>query len=381
MPTATSLLLTDFILVNAQGITSKTALSTLQLTIQGAGFQLDAATPNNLRPVVKARADGLSGHLGYVDINMAIVPKGGGGVMAAVPDSTAIGGNVRGANAVDWQTARSVAAEVAAAADSTIGGGRRNQIFASATGGATISGGVQNTILNSGVSATIGGGTLNSINTVSQAATISGGQNNTIGAAGGNNCTISGGQSNACVGSFTTVGGGVSNTASGDGSTIPGGWGSTTRALQSMLSYSGGMFSSVPGSAQIDWQVQRGLSTSATPVPLTADGIATPGASNLYILANNSAALVTFDVVARNTGTGTAAAYRADVLVRRGANAAATALVAAATITTIAEDAAIAAADITVTVDTTNGGVRCNFVGIAANTFRAVTRASAIHVT
>jgi hypothetical protein len=59
------------------------------------------------------------------NINAAIVPKGTGGVIAAVPDGTATGGNSRGNYAVDLQTQRTNNTDVASGANSTIPGGRR----------------------------------------------------------------------------------------------------------------------------------------------------------------------------------------------------------------------------------------------------------------
>ncbi len=59
------------------------------------------------------------------DINAAIVPKGTGGVLADVPDGTSAGGNARGTYAVDLQSIRTNASDVASGNYSTIAGGRR----------------------------------------------------------------------------------------------------------------------------------------------------------------------------------------------------------------------------------------------------------------
>jgi hypothetical protein len=59
-------------------------------------------------------------------VGLFLAPKGGGALMAAPPDSTSNGGNVRGTNAVDWQTQRSAATQVAHGYAAVITGGIQN---------------------------------------------------------------------------------------------------------------------------------------------------------------------------------------------------------------------------------------------------------------
>ena len=63
-----------------------------------------------------------------VDTNIPLVlqPKGTGALQAQQTDSTATGGNARGANAVDWQTLRSTNSMVASGAVSVLLGGQNN---------------------------------------------------------------------------------------------------------------------------------------------------------------------------------------------------------------------------------------------------------------
>lgn len=72
------------------------------------------------------------------NVSVSIVPKGTGAFSLHVPDGTATGGNVRGANAIDLQTARTAATQVASGGGSAVLAGQRN----SATGsrGATAGG-------------------------------------------------------------------------------------------------------------------------------------------------------------------------------------------------------------------------------------------------
>jgi hypothetical protein len=73
-------------------------------------------------------------------------PAGTGALQAQATTSTATGGNIRGANAVDWQTVRGSAAQVANGQYAVVAGGQSNT--SSAFGG-TVGGGTANTVTNS----------------------------------------------------------------------------------------------------------------------------------------------------------------------------------------------------------------------------------------
>ena len=123
------------------------------------------------------------------------------------------GGNQRGLHAVDLQSARSAATQVASGDYSVIGGGRDN----TASGWwATVGGGWSNTA--SSYSATVGGGRFNTASDWD--ATVGGGRGNT---ANGDGATVGGGGSNTASGIVATVGGGNYNTASGLYATVGGG--------------------------------------------------------------------------------------------------------------------------------------------------------------
>lgn len=87
------------------------------------------------------------------DVTAVVLPKGAGALAASIPDNTAIGGNVRGDSAVDWQTTRTTAAQAATAANSVISGGQSNQASAA---NAVVAGG--NTNQASGNSSWVPGG-------------------------------------------------------------------------------------------------------------------------------------------------------------------------------------------------------------------------------
>jgi len=123
------------------------------------------------------------------------------------------GGDPRGLHAVDLQSARSAATQVASGEYSVIGGGRNN----TASGGsATVGGGEANTASNQ--FATVGGGSSNTASGGS--ATVGGGLGNTASRYG---ATVGGGRQNTASDQFATVGGGLGNTASGYSATVGGG--------------------------------------------------------------------------------------------------------------------------------------------------------------
>jgi hypothetical protein len=63
---------------------------------------------------------------GGTNTPLVLSPLGTGALQAQKTDSTATGGNARGANAIDWQTNRSAATQVASGLSSTISGGYSN---------------------------------------------------------------------------------------------------------------------------------------------------------------------------------------------------------------------------------------------------------------
>jgi hypothetical protein len=92
------------------------------------------------------------------DGSLYVQPAGTGAIQAQATTSSTVGGNARGANAVDWQTIRGGAAQVASGAYSNIGGGNYN----TATGyGATVAGGTS--ITTSGGYSAAGGGFSNTV--------------------------------------------------------------------------------------------------------------------------------------------------------------------------------------------------------------------------
>jgi hypothetical protein len=92
------------------------------------------------------------------DGSLYVSPAGTGALQAQATTSTAVGGNARGANAVDWQTLRASASQVASGAYSVVAGGQRNTV---GTGG-FIGGGYGN--LNTSYEGVVVGGSSNGSN-------------------------------------------------------------------------------------------------------------------------------------------------------------------------------------------------------------------------
>jgi hypothetical protein len=136
------------------------------------------------------------------NIPLVIQPKGTGALQAQKTDSTSTGGNARGANAVDWQTSRTGATQIASGINSVIGGGGSNS--ATTTYSAVFSG-LANTASNL-VSVVAGGQSNVSSGYLSF---IGGGISNTAGAR--DNSSVVGGQSNTAGGFYNFIGGGFTN--------------------------------------------------------------------------------------------------------------------------------------------------------------------------
>ena len=400
----------------------------------GGGLTHFVSSESTTAPNVTVPVDALTAtDATYTDIDVALVAKGTGATLAQVPDGTAASGNKRGTRATDWQKARNNASEVASGISATIGGGENNT--ASGTR-AVIAGGEGNLV--SGLRGVVGGGGLNTAS--GQESTVSGGRSNT---ASSNYSFIGGGQSNtAQTNTHATVCGGSTNTASGQRSFIGGGEGNTASAswcgcLSGINNAASGTYSAIAGGsgsvasasnsfvgggdnnrangisscisggangtarliagyhvfpacsapiATTQGCTQSGLlllarqTTDATATVLTSNSSAA-GTTNQVILPNNSAYSFSGEVIAGVTGGGNTARWTIDGAIKRGANAASTAMVGTATVTMTHNDAGAATWVVAVTADTTNGGIAVTVTGAAATTIRWVCKINTTEMT
>jgi hypothetical protein len=190
-----------------------------------------------------------------------------------------------------------------------------------------------------------------------------------------------GGQSNIASNSYAICVGGELNTASGSYSCTLSGYGNVAANIYSYASgnyasstingkqaHASGRFSTT-GDAQTGVVVLRRQTTSATPTPLSSDG-STPQTYSQVTLANNSAFAFSGTIVARQSAAqGTAsAAWKVEGLIRREGSAGTTVLVNSA-LTVLSN---VPGWDITLTADTTNGGLAITATGAAATNIRWV---------
>jgi hypothetical protein len=376
--------------------------------------RLDSDGVNSTTPVTEINGGALSAP----NADIALVAKGTGATLAQVPDGTAAGGNKRGIGATDWQKSRNGIAQVASGTQATIGGGNANTV--SSTYG-TIAGGSGNTVQGSwgtvggGDSNTasssytfVGGGGVNtaqtntyatvcggSTNTASgQRSFIGGGENNTASAswcgslsgignvASGTYSAIAGGSGSVASASNSFVGGGDTNRANGINSCISGGANGTARLIAGyhVFPACSAPIATTQGCTQSALLLLGRQTTDATATVLTSNTSAA-GTTNQVILPNNSAYSFSGEVIAGVTGAGNTARWTIDGAIKRGANAASTAMVGTATVTMTHFDAGAATWVVAVTADTTNGGIAVTVTGAAATTIRWVCRISTVEMT
>ncbi len=299
----------------------------------GGGTQMQVLHQANAVNSVQlfGSATGAPGRVGWqaagTDANISAVigqPKGAGALQAQAPDNTAAGGNARGPNAVDLQTSRQSAAQIASGSVAAIGGGENN-------------------------------------------------------AATANLATIAGGSGNTVSGGAGTVGGGQANTASGNYSWVPGGLNGTTRGQFARGAWSAGVFAG-SGDAQVGEFVLRRQTTDATVTRLTADGGAASG-SNTVNLPDASAYAFRFMVIGRDASGAGKAMWEGYGLARRdGGTGVSSVLTGTGGNPTIAIGTSTGWV-LAVTADTTNGGIAFSVTGAAATTIRWVARVQTVEVT
>ncbi len=134
-----------------------------------------------------------------------VSPEGGAALVVTGNTISRVGGNARGAGAIDLQTARDTSDLVASGQNSVIVGGHNNK----ATGlNAVVSGGFNN--LASNTEATVSGGSLNTAS--GEDSSIGGGTGNTASAI---NSRVGGGLDNQANGNTSFIGAGLQNQTSG----------------------------------------------------------------------------------------------------------------------------------------------------------------------
>lgn len=404
---------TNYSRASGQALASSGALTNFTDT-------LNSSTPNATVPVATFTATNAA-----TDVDVVLHPKGLGGIAWDIADNASSGGNKRGQNAVDLQHSRTAAAQVASGNYSVIVGGQNNTsnntgsvVIGGSTNQATgntsfIGGGSNNAASNassavvggqnntaSGTSSAVLGGTSNTVSAASSVALGGTGHQVTTGsyqaALWGQTCTVSnswaaaGGSSCTASGQYS-VAFGNSNAASGTGSVSLGGLGtsdgsySTTmgfqanaRGIYGVRAHSSGAFST-SGDNQELRLILRCSTTDATQTTLTSNALAA-ATTNQLLMQNGSAALVKGTAVSRENSTGDTKSWEFTAHIKRGANAAATSMVAAATVTSVANDSGASAWALAVTADTTNGCLAIAFTGEASKSIKTVATLTSIQL-
>jgi len=239
---------------------------------------------------------------------------------------------------------------------------------------AFVGGGTSNTASNF---AFVGGGNGNSAS--SFYSVVGGGQNNT---ASGNSSFSGGGGLNTASGSNSFVGCGNNNAANGEYSSIIGGSHGSTRSItgNTVEPASSNPIASAVGVTQSALLILGAQTTNATATVLRSNTSAA-STTNQVILPNNSAYVFQGTCIANVTGGSTTSGWKYEGVIKRGANAASTTLVAAVTPIVIAQDVAAATWVLAITADTTNGGIAVTVTGAAATTIRWVSTIETTEVT
>ena len=349
------------------------------------------SSPNATVPVVVISGPVNSETAGFVNSDIALLAKGTGATLAQVPDGTAVGGNKRGTGATDFQKSRSLATHVASGLQAGILAGGSNR--ASGSNSAVVGGGDN---IASGDNSFVGGGNSNTSSGLASAilggaanhatnsrSTVAGGAENR---ASGGWSLVGSGQNNTASGDYSSVVGGFSNTASADHSSIAGGLGNIADGVRSFVS--GGSrgttrlisgnhvfaacdspISATTGGTQSALLLLGRETLDATATVLTSNTSAA-SATNQVTLPNNSAYYFKGSVIAGVTGGGNSKAWSFEGAIKRGANAASTAIVGTVVLNTIAQDAGASAWTIAITADTTNGAIAVTVTGAASTTIR-----------
>ena len=268
-----------------------------------------------------------------------------------------------------------------------VGGGNNQATGAySFIGGGGDAGTASNRNVASGDWSFVGGGTKNTASGLYSS--VNGSSNTASGiasvVAGGGAYGAQGYLGNTASNLSSFVGGGVGNAASGNYSAIMGGTYGSTRSIDSnhVFPACNNPFAvGTGGGAQGALLILNRQTTDATATVLTANTLSA-NTTNQVILPNNSAYYVRGSIVAGVTGGGDSSSWTFQGTIKRGANAAATSLVAAITATLVSQDTGAALwGGVTITADTTNGGLAVTVTGKASTTIRWVCKVETTEMT
>jgi hypothetical protein len=310
------------------------------------------AAPNATVPV-----NSLTPVTATTNADFAIKPKGNGAILAAIPDNTTAGGNKRGANAVDLQTDRSNANQVASGGWSFAAGrsNRASADYAIALGVETVTTGSLGALsVGYGTSATASYSlSMGYYNTASASASVAMGNGNT--ASGANSFAV--GQQNVASGA-QAVAMGNTNIANAENSFATGYYSHTFGVRGRWVT---GQVNTTNGDCQKSIFCLSIRTTGNTATTLVSGfGAGAPSATNQVILSNQAAYRFKGTIVGKQSGSVNASVWDIDGFIVRGANAAATTLN-ISNVTLVENTPAWGTP--TLAADTTNGGLQVQVTG------------------
>ena len=270
-----------------------------------------------------------------------------------IPDGGLAGGNARGVGAVDLQTVRNAATQVASGANSFAAGGTSAHGGCTASGTTAIAMGA-NAVASNSQSVCIG---TNAISSGAQSVAL------------GLSATASGNQSFAVQGgtasaSFAVaIGAGTASALSAQSY----GQGAASRTLVNSIQWAM-TTRAASGDRNVRLILLCAVTTNATATVLTTNGSA-EATTNTWVLPNNCTGLFQGWIVARNTANNDSIGWKFEGMVSRDGTAASVALLGTATPATVGTgDAGMSTCALAVGVNTTNGSLIVTATGIAATT-------------
>lgn len=287
------------------------------------------------------------------NVNAAFVPKGNGGIIAAIPDATATGGNSRGQYTVDLQRVRSSATMVANGNYGVMTGGQDNQL-----GGGThcfIGGGFSNYGFNNyfvicgGYDNTNGG----------TAGFVGGGQSNNL--TSGSYAVLVGGDTNYVNGNYAFLGGGYQNQLNEQFTSAVGGR-QANATLYGMQVYSAGQFTALADAQMATIQMRRAITGTAI-TELFLDG----SSVRAVLPTTNSIWMARVQIVAVCTAAGNGTTVPGDVYVTerhagiKRLNTTTSLVGSVQTIGTAQSDASMSTSVVTITADDSNEALKVEF--------------------
>lgn len=315
------------------------------------------ASPNNTVNHASLQATG-----GTTNVSVSLVPKGTGAFCLAVPDGTGTGGNVRGASAIDLQTSRTAAAQVASGTAAAILGGTGNTASgtnAVALGAARGTASGQSSLVQGEDSAATGAYSvaLGLFSRATNYGAVSIGPN---GLASGNQGVAISTGNGATASGQTCLAIGSSATASATNAVALGFSASANR--QAMAAYAQGQFAAIGDAQEARWVLRNKTTDGATAVTLFADG-----SSVRCSLTSGKILHATVLILGSKSDGSAVAEYCRQVCIKNVGGT--TSLV--GTVNTIGTDTA-AGTTIAITADDTNDALQIAVTGVTNETWRWV---------